>query len=150
MILVAKEKLMTHLNELVSTWSVLYTKLHNYHWYVTGPSFFTLHDKFEELYNEVTLNLDEVAERILSLGGKPVATMKEHLELSHVKEATGNESAEEMVQTIIDDFRATMNLIKDGMEQASEVGDDRTEDMLNATFQSLEKHAWMLSAFLGK
>lgn len=146
----AKEKLMTHLNELVSTWSVLYTKLHNYHWYVTGPSFFTLHDKFEELYNEVTLNLDEVAERILSLGGKPVATMKEHLELSHVKEATGNESAEEMVQTIIDDFRATMNLIKDGMEQASEVGDDRTEDMLNATFQSLEKHAWMLSAFLGK
>lgn len=145
-----KEKLISHLNELVSTWSVLYTKLHNYHWYVTGPSFFTLHLKFEELYNEVTLNLDEVAERILSLGGKPVATMKEHLELSHVKEATGSETPEEMVQNIVEDFSATMKLIKQGMEEAAAIGDDRTEDMLNATFQSLEKHSWMLSAFLGK
>lgn len=146
----AKDKLIDQLNELVSTYSVLYTKLHNYHWYVTGPSFFTLHDKFEELYNEITTNLDEVAERILTKGGKPVATLKEHLELSCVKEASGTETAEEMVQTIIEDFQATMKLIKEAMEEASEQGDDRTEDMLNATFQSLEKHNWMLSAFLGK
>ncbi|NLY78563.1 MAG: DNA starvation/stationary phase protection protein [Lysinibacillus sp.] len=145
----AKDKLINQLNELVSTYSVLYTKLHNYHWYVTGPSFFTLHDKFEELYNEITTNLDEVAERILTKGGKPVATLKEHLELSVVQEATGSETAEEMVQTVIDDFQATMKLIKEAMEEASEQGDDRTEDMLNATFQSLEKHTWMLSAFLG-
>ncbi|MFC5558242.1 Dps family protein [Ureibacillus thermophilus] len=144
------DKLIQQLNELVSTYSVLYTKLHNYHWYVTGPSFFTLHEKFEELYNEITTNLDEVAERILTKGGKPVATMKEHLELSRVKEAAGSESAEEMVQTIIDDFKATMKLIKEAMEEAANQGDDRTEDMLNATFQSLEKHTWMLSAFLGK
>lgn len=144
------DKLNTQLNELVATWSVLYTKLHNYHWYVTGPSFFTLHEKFEELYNEVTLNLDEVAERILSRGGKPVATLKEHLEISRVKEATGNETPEQMVQSTIDDFSATMKLIKEAMEEASNLGDDRTEDMLNATFQSLEKHTWMLSAFLGK
>ena len=78
----AQKTLDKQLNELVATWSVLYTKLHNYHWYVSGPSFFTLHTKFEELYNEVTLNLDEIAERILSKGGKPVATLKEHLELS--------------------------------------------------------------------
>lgn len=144
------DKLIQQLNELVSTYSVLYTKLHNYHWYVTGPSFFTLHEKFEELYNEITTNLDEVAERILTKGGKPVATMKEHLELSRVKEAAGSESAEEMVETIIDDFKATMKLIKEAMEEAANQGDDRTEDMLNATFQSLEKHTWMLSAFLGK
>lgn len=138
------------LNELVATWSVLYTKLHNYHWYVNGPSFFTLHTKFEELYNEVTLNLDEIAERILSKGGKPVATLKEHLELSHVKEATGNESAEEMVQTTIDDFKKVMDALKEAMETAADEGDDRTEDLLNTNYQSLEKHAWMLSAFLGK
>ena len=144
------DKLNTQLNELVATWSVMYTKLHNYHWYVTGPSFFTLHEKFEELYNEVTLNLDEVAERILSRGGKPVATLKEHLEISRVKEATGNETPEQMVQATIDDFSATMKLIKEAMDEASNLGDDRTEDMLNATFQSLEKHSWMLSAFLGK
>lgn len=142
-------RLNTQLNELVATFSVLYTKLHNYHWYVTGPSFFTLHAKFEELYNEATLHLDEIAERILTKGGKPVATLKEHLELSHVQEATGSESTTEMVETIVNDFKSTMKLIKDAMSQAAEDGDDRTEDMLNAIFQSLEKHNWMLKSFLG-
>ena len=146
----AKKTLNNQLNDLVATWSVLYTKLHNYHWYVSGPSFFTLHAKFEELYNETTLTLDEIAERILALGGKPVATLKEHLEMSLVKEATGKESAEEMVQTIINDFSVMMDALNKTMETAAEMGDDRTEDLLNAKFQSLEQHSWMLSAFLGK
>ncbi len=146
----AKKTLNNQLNDLVATWSVLYTKLHNYHWYVSGPSFFTLHAKFEELYNETTLTLDEIAERILALGGKPVATLKEHLEMSLVEEATGKESAEEMVQTIINDFSVMMDALNKTMETAAEMGDDRTEDLLNAKFQSLEQHSWMLSAFLGK
>ena len=146
----AEKQLNVQLNKLVATWSVLYTKLHNYHWYVNGPSFFTLHTKFEELYNEVTLNLDEVAERILSRGGKPVATMKEHLELSHIKEAKTNETTEEMVQTTIEDFKIIMKALKEAMNQAAEDGDARTEDMLNVNYQSLEKHTWMLNAFLGK
>lgn len=138
------------LNKLVATWSVLYSKLHNYHWYVNGVSFFTLHAKFEELYNEVTLNLDEVAERILSRGGKPVATLKEHLVLSYVEEATGNETTEKMVETTIADFKIIMTAIKETMEIAALEDDKRTEDMLNAKYQSLEKHEWMLKAFLGK
>lgn len=145
-----KTVLNSELNDLVATWSVLYTKLHNYHWYVTGPSFFTLHVKFEELYNEVTLNLDEVAERILSRGGKPVATLKEHLNLALIQEAVGEESTEEMVETTIADFRIIMKALKKTMATAAEEGDDRTEDLLNANYQSLEKHAWMLNAFLGK
>ncbi|MCH7322483.1 DNA starvation/stationary phase protection protein [Solibacillus sp. MA9] len=145
----AEKKLNGQLNELVATWSVLYTKLHNYHWYVNGPSFFTLHTKFEELYNEVTINLDDIAERILSKGGKPVATLKEHLELSLIEEATGKESTEEMVESTLADFQTIMKALKKAMETAGEAGDDRTEDLLNATFQSLEKHAWMLNAYLG-
>lgn len=143
------QKLNTELNHLVSTCSVLYTKLHNYHWYVTGNAFFTLHEKFEELYNEVTLNLDEIAERILSKGGKPVATLKEHLELSYIEEATGKETTIQMVETTISDFERLMNALNSTMELAAEEGDDRTEDLLNAMYQSIEKHAWMLKAFLG-
>ena len=75
-------KLHEILNKQISTWSVLYVKLHNYHWYVKGNQFFTLHVKFQELYEESTLHLDDLAERLLALEGKPVATMKEHLELS--------------------------------------------------------------------
>lgn len=145
----AEKTLIEQLNDLVATNSVLYTKLHNYHWYVTGPSFFTLHAKFEELYNETTLNLDEIAERVLSKGGKPVATMTEHLKMSHIKEATGSETTEDMVETTIMDFKTIMSRLKEAMEQAAKEGDDRTEDMLNAMVQSLEKHTWMLSAYLG-
>src|SRR5690606_39294016 len=104
------------LNVQVASWSVVYTKLHNFHWYVKGPSFFTLHVKFEELYNEATLHMDEIAERLLALGGKPVATMKEQLELSVVDEATSSESAEQMVDIVVSDYDKIMKSLKKGME----------------------------------
>src|SRR5690606_39127534 len=138
------------LNVQVATWSVVYTKLHNFHWYVKGHQFFTLHVKFEELYNEATLHMDEIAERLLALGGKPVATMKEQLELSVVDEATSQENSDEMVQTVVSDFDKIMKSLKKGMELAAADNDDMTEDMLNAIHQNLEKHSWMLSAFLGE
>lgn len=143
-------ELIQEMNVQVSTWSVMYTKLHNYHWYVKGHQFFTLHAKFEELYDEATAHMDEIAERILTLGGDPVATLKEHLEQSVVKEAKGDEKADKMVATIVDDFSSIMESLKKGMDEAAKVGDDMTEDLLNATYQSIEKHQWMLNAFLGE
>lgn len=137
------------LNKQVATWSVMYTKLHNFHWYVKGPQFFTLHAKFEELYNEATLHMDEIAERLLTLGGKPVATLAEHLEMSDVKEATGKESTDQMVSSVVKDFDTIMKSLKKGMDEAAKDEDDMTEDLLNAVYQSIEKHQWMLNAFLG-
>ncbi|MBE1555459.1 Dps family protein [Sporosarcina limicola] len=144
------KELINELNTQVATWSVMYGKLHNYHWYVKGHHFFTLHAKFEELYNEATLHMDEIAERILTLGGNPVATLKEHLEQSVVKEATGQEKADDMVKTIAEDFDGIMKSLKKGMDLAAKKGDGMTEDLLNATYQSIEKHQWMLNAFLGE
>ncbi|WP_409271027.1 Dps family protein [Neobacillus sp. SCS-31] len=137
-------------NKQVANWSVLFIKLHNYHWYVTGPEFFTLHAKFEELYNEAAVHIDELAERLLALGEKPVATMKDCLELSSVNEAEGGESAKEMVRSIADDFTTLIGELKEGMDLASETGDETTGDMLLAIHASLEKHVWMLNSFLGK
>lgn len=144
------KELNQEMNVQVATWSVLYTKLHNFHWNVKGPSFFTLHVKFEELYDEATLHMDEIAERLLALGGKPVATMKEQLELSVVKEATSKETAEQMVDAVVKDYNKVMKSLKKGMELAAKDGDDMTEDLFNALHQNLEKHSWMLSAFLGE
>jgi len=137
------------LNKQVATWSVMYTKLHNFHWYVKGPSFFTLHAKFEELYNEATLHMDEIAERLLTLGGTPVATLAEHLEHSVVKEASNKETTDEMVEIIVKDFNKIMKSLKKGMDEAAKDEDDMTEDILNAIYQQIEKHQWMLNAFLG-
>lgn len=143
-------KLTDIVNQQIANWSVLYIKLHNYHWYVKGSQFFTLHTKFEELYNEAALHIDELAERLLALGGAPVATMKGCLEKASVKEAVGNETAEEMVGTLVSDFETMIHELKEGMKLADEVGDETTGDMLLGIHQSLEKHVWMLKSFLGK
>lgn len=137
------------LNQQIANWTVLYTKLHNYHWYVKGSQFFTLHAKFEEFYNEAALHIDELAERLLALKGAPVATMRESLELASVKEASNKEDAREMVQALINDFEQINKELKEGMELAEKENDEVTGDMLLAIHSSLEKHVWMLTSFLG-
>lgn len=138
------------LNKQIANWNVLYTKLHNYHWYVKGEQFFTLHTKFEEFYNEAGIHIDELAERLLSIGGQPVATMKGYLEASSLDEAAGNEEAIQMVRAIANDFSTLIEELKEGMAVAEEENDETTGDMLLAIHSSLEKHVWMLKAFLGK
>ncbi|WP_018394213.1 Dps family protein [Bacillus sp. 37MA] len=144
------KKLTSSVNKQIANWTILYTKLHNYHWYVKGHQFFTLHAKFEELYTEASLHIDELAERLLALDGKPIATLRESLDKATVKEAEGKESAEEMVKSIIDDFSTMTAELKEAMGLADEVGDETTGDMLLAIHQSLEQHIWMLKSFLGK
>jgi starvation-inducible DNA-binding protein len=145
----AQTDLIQAVNKQVANWTVLYTKLHNYHWYVTGRHFFTLHTKFEELYNEAATIIDEFAERILALEGKPVATLKEYLELSSVKEATGSENEEEMVQQLHDDFATIVDELHSAIELAENAEDTATADMLTEVKMSLRKHMWMFKAYLG-
>lgn len=142
-----KQDVINVLNKQIANWNVLFVKLHNYHWFVKGPVFFTLHLKFEELYNEAALNIDNLAERVLAIGGRPVATMKQHLELSSVKEASGNEKAAEMVKTTEQDFRQLIAELQQGMEVAQQAGDETTSDMLLGIHTTLEKHVWMLASF---
>ncbi|MBY0118284.1 Dps family protein [Paenibacillus sp. FSL L8-0435] len=137
------------LNRQVANLNVLYVKIHNYHWYVKGPNFFTLHVKFEEFYNEVTVQMDEIAERILTLKGSPAATMKEYLELSSIQEAAGGEDAKTMVQNLIEDFATLSNEYQEGIDVADSAEDQPTSDMLTGFKADLEKHMWMLRSFLG-
>lgn len=138
------------LNKQVANWSVLYIKLHHFHWYVKGPHFFTLHEKFEELYNEAAKYVDDLAERLLAIGGKPVSSMKACMEQASIKEAAGGESAEQMVQAVVSDFTTLISELKEGMTAAEAANDEATGDMFLEMCESLEKHAWMLQAFLGK
>lgn len=137
-------------NQQIANFNVLYVKLHNYHWYVKGPHFFELHEKFEELYNEVTSDMDALAERLLGLGEKPVATMKEYLELSSVQEARGNETTEEMVAQVAADLKKVSTELQTVAELADKAEDVPTSDMLVGMIESFEKHAWMLRAYLGE
>jgi starvation-inducible DNA-binding protein len=136
------------LNKQVSNWSVLYTKLHHYHWYVKGELFFSLHIQFEQLYTEAGLHLDVIAERILALRGLPIATLREHLASSSIEEAQGNESAAQMVAQVVKDFEQITKELTEGIEIAEGQKDQPSADMMIIIRSSLEKHIWMLSAFL--
>ncbi|KAF4325443.1 hypothetical protein G195_000911 [Phytophthora kernoviae 00238/432] len=102
-----------------------------------------------EFYNEVTVQMDEIAERILTLKGSPAATMKEYLELSSIQEAAGGEDAKTMVQNLIEDFATLSNEYQEGIEVADAAEDQPTSDMLTGFKADLEKHMWMLRSFLG-
>ncbi|WP_280771355.1 Dps family protein [Salipaludibacillus daqingensis] len=146
----SNQQLVTELNRQLSNWNVLNTKLHNFHWYVKGENFFTLHEKFEEFYNEAATNIDEIAERILTIGGKPVATLTQYLEGSSIKEAAGNEVAKDMVSALAADFTTISKESDEIIRLAEENGDEATADMFIALKSSIQQHTWMLNAFLGK
>ncbi|MFK9091124.1 DNA starvation/stationary phase protection protein [Bacillus salipaludis] len=136
------------LNQQIANWNVLYTKLHQFHWYVKGPHFFTLHAKFEELYEEAAATMDEFAEQLLANGGSPISTLKESLQLATIEETNEKLTAEEMVQSVINDFSLVINELKAGMEVAEQNNDEVTSDMFLSLIGKLEKHNWMLKSFL--
>lgn len=146
----ADQELQKQLNLQIANWTVLYTKLHNFHWFVKGPNFFTHHEKFEAFYDEAAGYIDDIAERLLAIGGTPVATLRESLALASISEASGKETADEMVAAIIADFEKLDGELKDGMEAAARAEDEATGDLLLGIVSSLEKHRWMLNAYLGK
>ncbi|MBH0231294.1 Dps family protein [Halobacillus yeomjeoni] len=141
------QQLIESLNQQLANWNILYTKLHNYHWYVKGPEFFTLHEKFEEYYTEAGTYIDEIAERILTIEGKPLATMKEYLEASTIEEATGQEDAKDMVDQLVKDFQTVVKNAKHIIETAEDDHDQPTADLFIGIKTSLEQHIWMLKAF---
>lgn len=140
------------LNKLVANQGVLYVKLHQYHWYVTGSDFFTLHDKFEELYNEASGHFDAFAERMIAKGEKPYATLSEFIEYASIEEKpyTDAISSEQMVANIINDFEKIKLIAQDGVQAASDEGDAVTEDMLIGYVEEIELNVWMLRAFLNQ
>ena len=146
----SNEEVVKVLNQQVANWTVAFTKLHNFHWYVKGPNFFSLHTKFEELYDEASQYIDDLAERILATGGNPVATLQESLELSIIEEAGKGYKAEEMVEELSKDFDNISKQLEQAIEVASNAEDDVTEDMFIGMQTNIDKHNWMLKSYLGR
>ena len=146
---------MTHpvaeaLGVLQADYAVFYQKLRGYHWTVTGPMFFQLHQKFEELYLDTAVKVDDLAERALTLGGTPVITMQKMLEVSRLREDSDRPNAAEMVKTIYTDLNLLTVFARELAALASEQNDTATANMLEGMADAQEKEAWMLRAFLAE
>jgi len=130
----------------------LHVKLHQYHWYVKGSDFATLHEKFEELYHTNEDWFDTIAERLLASGHKPASTTKEFEEYSLISEDPADKyiPAEEMVENLVEDYRAARGLTFRAIRLAQEEEDFTLEDTLIAYKEHIDQTIWMLQAFLGK
>lgn len=144
------KKLHDSVNVQLSNWALLYVKLHHFHWYVKGPHFPVLHVKFEELYEMAALNLDELAERLLAIDGKPASTMKEYLALATIKEANKAQSENDMLAATISDLEALVSGLEETATIAEEEAkDDATADVIVGHIEQLQKQIWMLKSTMG-
>nr|MEE4266661.1 DNA starvation/stationary phase protection protein [Candidatus Krumholzibacteria bacterium] len=138
------------LNEILADSIVLYQKLHHFHWRVQGRGFFQLHAKFEEMYNHFAGVSDEVAERILMIGGEPLASLKQALEISSVKESNAVPAASDMVIELRSELNSFRSKIRSAVDQAEEAGDRGSVGLLDPIADALDKEIWMLDAFLAE
>ncbi|NLY11008.1 MAG: DNA starvation/stationary phase protection protein [Firmicutes bacterium] len=143
------KKVAEHMNTYLANLHVLYTKLHNYHWNVVGPEFFTLHAKLEELYDGVAEEIDEVAERILMIGHRPDASLADYLKKATIKEeASEPVSGRTIVETLLADYTSLIKDLRKAIVDAQEIGDEVSADMMIGALANHEKTVWMLDSYL--
>ncbi|MEW7290798.1 Dps family protein [Aquimarina sp. 2304DJ70-9] len=135
------------LNILLADYHMYYQKLRNFHWNITGSHFFELHLKFEELYEDAKLKIDEIAERILTLRAKPFSNYSSYLKHSSIKESETNLIDHEMVSAVLEDHDTLLNQLKKVAEKADDAKDDGTLDITGTYIGELEKTSWMLNAW---
>ncbi len=142
------KEVVKNLNLLLANLHVHYQKLRNYHWNVTGADFFDIHETTEAEYNEVILEIDEIAERIRVFGATPISTLKEYLEVSEIKETGTELESTEMVKEILRDQEVLLSFMVETIEAARAIGDISTDDLVTGFMKRREKMHWMLTSFV--
>ncbi len=135
------------LSQLLADLQVLYTNLRGFHWNIKGHGFFVLHSKFEELYNDTATKVDEVAERILTLGGVPANNYSEYLKVAQVKEVSGVSCGSEALENLMDTYKLIIAEERKTLAAASEAGDEVTVSLMSDYLKGQEKMIWMLVAY---
>lgn len=140
----------SHLNTLLANFQIHYQNLRSVHWNVKGKDFFQLHVKFEEYYTEAQLSIDEIAERILTLETTPLHTFQDYIDQSNIPVAKNVFDGESCVKVVVNGFQTLINLERELISIAADMGDEGTVDLLSPMVSGQEKHIWMLNAWLGK
>jgi starvation-inducible DNA-binding protein len=139
------------LNDYLANYHVHYQKLRGCHWNIKGQNFFTLHIKFEELYTNAQETIDEIAERVLTLGKPPHSRFADYIKESQIKEIdTIGMQDTAMVEELLADMAKLIELERELLEATDIAGDDGSNDMVNRFMQFKEKNTWMLRSFLNK
>lgn len=144
------DKLVLQLNRLLADYQVLYMNVRGYHWNIKGEKFFELHLKFEELYNDLIIKIDEIAERILTLEGEPIHTYSDYLKVTSIKEKAKVSNGHEAVQNIVESLTILLMCQREILSDSDEALDEGTNALMSDYIRQQEKLMWMYRSFLGK
>ncbi|MGR3810367.1 Dps family protein [Jiulongibacter sp. NS-SX5] len=136
------------LNELLANYSIYYQNVRGFHWNIKGPKFFELHLKFEELYDDLRLKIDEIAERILTLGYTPDHNYSSYLSQSEIKESPFVSDGDLAIASILESFKIIIIKQRTLLELSGEAEDEGTNALMSDYIREQEKLVWMYSAFL--
>ena len=137
-----------HLKHLLADSYTLYLQTHNFHWNVSGPQFRELHLMFEEHYTELATAVDEIAERIRTLGVEAPGTYKAFSQLSSIEEVDGVPAANEMVAILTQSHEAVVKTCRKALKVAQNADDESSAGVISDRMRIHEKTAWMLRALL--
>lgn len=143
------QELSVKLNDLLANYQVFYQNLRGLHWNVKGREFFELHLKFEELYNDAVIKVDEIAERVLTLGGVPMHTMMDYLKTSEIDSIENLIDGPEGVAKVIQNFSVLIGKEREILELSGDANDEGTNSLMSDYITQSEKTVWMLNAYLG-
>ncbi len=144
------ENLAEKLNRLLANYSIFYQNTRGYHWNIKGEKFFELHLKFEELYNDLLLKIDEVAERILTLGHTPMHNFTDYRKVSKIAESDQVSDGVAAVGDILDSFQTIILLQRELLVLSGNASDEGTNALMSDYIRGQEKLVWMYSSFLNK
>jgi len=136
------------LNDLLANYSMFYQNTRGYHWNIKGKKFFELHLKFEELYNDLFVKIDDVAERILTLGGTPNHAFSKYQAQSAIKESAETSDGDDAVKQILAAFSTLIRKQRKILDLSGEIGDEGTNSLMSDYIREQEKLVWMYTAFL--
>jgi starvation-inducible DNA-binding protein len=142
------KQLAASLNDLLANYSIFYQNVRGYHWNIKGNKFFELHLKFEELYNDLVLRIDEIAERILTLGHAPNHKYSDYKKISEIVEKSEVSDGTKAVKDILDSFKTIITLQREYKNIADEAADEGTAALMSDYIRAQEKLVWMYSAYL--
>lgn len=143
----AAEKVCAALAGLLADYQIFYTNLRGFHWNIKGHAFFMLHSKFEELYDDASEKIDEIAERILMLGSVPENKFSEYLKIAGIKEVGNISCGHEALQNVLETLGYLIAEERKIIALANESGDDSTAALLGDYLKGQEKLVWMLVAW---
>ncbi len=136
------------MNDLLANYTVFYQNVRGYHWNVKGEKFFELHLKFEELYNNLFIKIDEIAERILTLGFTPDHKSSKYLNTSAITETDEVNNGFKAVSNVLQSFQTLLQKQRVILELSGDINDEGTNSLMSDYIREQEKLVWMYSAYL--